>query len=115
VDGDDEPICVVSEFDPEVSWDGRNAMQRNATIAALSDLVVIVASGMQGGTWEMAQLCAKRKKSLFIVDFDPSVAPGNRMLIKSLGAEAVALGELERCWTTPLPAVGSGSAQDRLF
>jgi predicted Rossmann fold nucleotide-binding protein DprA/Smf involved in DNA uptake len=115
VDGDDESICVVSEFDPEVAWDGRNAMQRNATVAALSDRVVIVASGLQGGTWEMAQLCAKRKKPLFIVDFDPSVAPGNRTLIKSLGAEAVALGDLERCWTTPLAAEGPESAQDRLF
>jgi DNA processing protein len=95
---DADRLCLVSEFAPDVEWTGRNAMQRNSTIAALSDRVVIVASGVRGGTWEMAHLCAKHGKPLFVIDFAERIAPGNRRLIASLDATAVSPDEIERCW-----------------
>jgi predicted Rossmann fold nucleotide-binding protein DprA/Smf involved in DNA uptake len=73
-------------------------MQRNSVIASLSDRVVIAASGKSGGSWEMAQLCLKKKKPLYVMDFDEDVAPGNQSLIKA-GGIALDVGELEKCWT----------------
>jgi hypothetical protein len=59
---------------------------------------VIAASGKSGGSWEMAQLCLKKKKPLYVMDFDEDVAPGNQSLIKA-GGIALDVGELEKCWT----------------
>ena len=81
-------ICVVSQFSPSEPWSGPRAMQRNATIAGLSDRVVIAASGASGGSWEMGQLCLKRKKPLFVFDLPTEVAEGNQKLIR---AGAIAL------------------------
>jgi len=76
-------ICVVSQFSPAEPWSGPRAMQRNSTIAGLSDRVVIAASGASGGSWEMGRLCLKRKKPLFVFDLPTDVAEGNQKLIKA--------------------------------
>jgi len=81
-------ICVVSQFAPSDPWSGPRAMQRNSTIAGLSDRVVIAASGTSGGSWEMGQLCLKRKKPLFVFDLPPEESEGNQKLIR---AGAIAL------------------------
>jgi len=81
--GDLESMCLVSQFMPSEPWSGPRAMQRNSTIASLSDRVFIAASGASGGSWEMGQLCLKRGKPLFVLDLDPGVAEGNRRLIKA--------------------------------
>ncbi len=78
-----EQICVVSQFSPSEPWSGPRAMQRNSTIAGLSDRVVIAASGASGGSWEMGQLCLKRKKPLFVFDLPTEVAEGNQKLIRA--------------------------------
>lgn len=76
-------IAIVSEFEPLVPWSGPRAMQRNSSIAGLSDRVLVAASGVSGGSWEMAQLCLKKKKDLYVFDLPEDVAPGNRKLIKA--------------------------------
>ena len=93
-----DDVCVVSQFAPTEPWSGPRAMQRNSTIAALSDNVVIVAAGESGGSWEMGQLCLKRNKPLFVIDTDHEEAPGNRRLI-SLGGTAVDIDALEELFT----------------
>jgi DNA processing protein len=96
LDRDWAKTCSVSEFSPEDSWSGRRAMQRNSTIAALSDRVVIAAAGTTGGTWEMGQMCLKRKKPLFVFDLDHALAPGNCRLIRA-GAIPLATDGLSVC------------------
>ena len=91
---DTDAMCVVSQFNPTEPWSGPRAMQRNSTIAGLADRVLVAAAGTSGGSWEMAQLCLKRKKMLFVLDLDPEVAPGNQKLIQ-LGAVPVNLSEPE--------------------
>lgn len=91
-------VCLVSQFMPNQPWSGPRAMQRNSVIASLSDRVVIAASGKSGGSWEMAQLCLKKKKPLYVMDFDEDVAPGNQSLITA-GGIALDVGELEKCWS----------------
>jgi len=77
-----DQLCVVSQFAPSDPWTGPRAMQRNGVIAALSDRVVVAAAGMSGGSYEMAQLCLKRKKPVYVFDLPPDVAEGNQRLIR---------------------------------
>jgi len=92
-----ESICFVSQFSPDDPWSGPRAMQRNSTIAALSDRVVVMAAGKSGGSWEMAQLCLKRKKPLFVFDIDNNVAEANQTLIRA-GAIPFSATNLDVCW-----------------
>jgi predicted Rossmann fold nucleotide-binding protein DprA/Smf involved in DNA uptake len=57
-------------------------MARNATIAALADAVVVVASGLRGGSFAQGELCLDSGKRLFVPDFPDEVAPGNQRLIQ---------------------------------
>lgn len=98
---DPDGLCIVSEFPLRAPWSGQRAMQRNATIAALADRVLVAASGAAGGSWEMGQMCLRRRKDLFVLDLSPEEGPGNGDLIGS-GAIAVdpgypdqLLGELD--------------------
>lgn len=85
---DSDAVCIVSQFTPHEPWSGPRAMQRNSTIAALADRVLVAAAGTTGGSWEMAQLCLKRHKPLFVLDLDAGAAAGNQKLIRA-GAIAV--------------------------
>lgn len=78
-----DDACIVSQFSPAEPWSGPRAMQRNSTIAALSDRVLIIAAGDSGGSWEMGQLCLKRRKDLYVLDLDETVAAGNQKLIRA--------------------------------
>ena len=89
-----DDVCVVSQFARSEPWSGPRAMQRNATIAALSDRVFITAAGDRGGSWEMGQLCLKKRKPLYVLDIDADTAAGNQLLIRG-GATAVSANELE--------------------
>jgi len=83
--GDDEPkdsFLLLSQFQPSAGWSRFNAMARNATIASLADMVVVVAASLKGGSWEQAQLCLRSGIPLAVTDFDSSVAEGNQALIK---------------------------------
>ena len=95
---ENDSVCLISQFMPNEPWSGPRAMQRNSVIAALSDRVVIAAAGKSGGSWEMAQLCLKKKKPLYVMNFDEDIAPGNQSLIKA-GGLALELDALDKCWT----------------
>jgi len=98
-----EDVCIVSQFQPRIPWSGPGAMQRNATIAALSDHVVIIAAGESGGSWEMGQLCLKKKKPLFVLDVRGDEGPGNQKLIRA-GARAVTRDDLASVFNYEPPA-----------
>jgi DNA processing protein len=98
-----DSACLISQFDPTEPWSGQRAMARNSTIAGLSDRVVVCASGLSGGSWEMGQLCIRKKKPLFVLDLDDSEAPGNRALIRA-GAVAVGPDDLEAIWVEADPS-----------
>jgi DNA processing protein len=78
---------VVSEFPPRLKWLARNAMQRNRTICALADAILIIESGRDGGTFAAAQTAQELGRPIFVVDFanPPPSAEGNPHLIE-LGA-----------------------------
>lgn len=100
-DGPESDILLVSEFAPEQRWTRYNAMARNRTIALLGGMVVIVAAGKRGGSWEQGRLCIKEGVPLFVPDFPETIAPGNRLLIAG-GA-------------TPLPASDPSAAASAII
>lgn len=69
--GDDpmSRILVISEFAPRVPWKAHNAMQRNRTICALSDALVVIESGMEGGTFDAGNAALNLSVPLFCVKY----------------------------------------------
>ncbi|MBI4748945.1 MAG: DNA-protecting protein DprA [Acidobacteria bacterium] len=83
-------ILILSEFQPNSHWSVANAMTRNHTICGLSDALVVVESGLSGGTFEAGKFAIRVQVPLFVADYtEPEVnAPGNPYFIQS-GAEPV--------------------------
>lgn len=69
----DENYLAVSQFPPNMSWSGINAMKRNGTIIGLSKAMILVESGVAGGTFAAGEETLKRHEPLFVIDF---AAPG---------------------------------------
>lgn len=81
---------VISEFQPNARWSIANAMTRNRTICALSNALIIVESGLEGGTFEAGKFALKLGARLFVADYaSPSVnAAGNQFFLQR-GAEPI--------------------------
>jgi DNA protecting protein DprA len=65
----DSNHLVISQYPPKLPWIARNAMRRNATIIGLSDAMILVESGMRGGTFAAGTEALRRRHPLFVVDF----------------------------------------------
>ncbi len=68
---------ILSQFSPRLPWMGSNAMRRNGTIIGLSDAMILVESGCQGGTFAAGTEALERRHPLFVIDFErpgPSAA-----------------------------------------
>lgn len=74
---------AVSEFDVDAKWQASRAMKRNATIAGLSEAVVVVAAPLKGGSWAQAHFCLEHNIPVWVVDFSEDLAEGNRQLIRA--------------------------------
>lgn len=64
-----ENHLVLSEFSPRLTWQAHNAMQRNSTIIGLSDAMVVIESGLTGGTHACGEATLKFKRPLFVADY----------------------------------------------
>lgn len=75
---------VVSEFPPSLPWKAHNAMTRNRTICALSDAIIVIESGMEGGTFEAGKTALALNLPLFCVEYaEPAeTAAGNPYLLQ---------------------------------
>lgn len=65
---------VISQFPPNLTWSGRNAMKRNSTIIGLSSAMILVESAMDGGTFACGDETLRRKHPLFVVEYANPVA-----------------------------------------
>lgn len=74
---------AISEFPPQTKWIARNAMQRNRTICGLSDTMIVVESGLDGGTFAAGETTLQLNLPLFVVDYaqPPESAEGNRYFL----------------------------------
>lgn len=78
----DDPLAralVVSEFPPRLPWKAHSAMTRNRTICGLSNAMVVIESGLEGGTFEAGKTTLDLKLPLFCVEYAETVpsAAGN--------------------------------------
>lgn len=65
----------VSQFLPEISWKSINAMKRNGVIIGLSDAMIMVESGKNGGTFAAGEETLSMNHPLFVIDFaEPEVS-----------------------------------------
>ena len=70
-----ENSLILSQFPPSLTWKGQQAMRRNSTIIALSNAMVLVESGVTGGTYAAGEECIRRHIPLFVVDFAQPTGP----------------------------------------
>ncbi len=75
---------VVSEYMPRLPWLARNAMQRNRTICGLSNAVVVIESGLKGGTFEAGKAALALRRPLFVAEYaqPAETAEGNAYFLK---------------------------------
>lgn len=87
---DNQNTLVISEFQPNARWSIANAMTRNKTICALSNALIIVESGLEGGTFEAGNFALKLGARLFVADFASPAdnAAGNQFFLQR-GAEPI--------------------------
>lgn len=69
----DKNFLAISQFPPLLTWSAMNAMRRNSTIIGLSKAMILVESGLKGGTFAAGEETLKRHQPLFVIDF---AAPG---------------------------------------
>lgn len=83
----DKNHLFVSQFIPNLTWSASNAMKRNNTIVGLSDAMILIESGMEGGTFNAGQQSLKNGKKLFVVDYmtPKPTAEGNSYFISMGG------------------------------
>lgn len=65
----DKNHLFVSQFMPNLTWSASNAMKRNNTIIGLSDAIILIESGMDGGTFNAGEQSLRNKKPLFVVEY----------------------------------------------
>ena len=84
--GDDpmSRILAISEFPPRLPWKAHNAMTRNRTICALSDALVVIESGLEGGTFDAGNTALNLSIPLFCVKYSQPVesAAGNAYFLE---------------------------------
>lgn len=78
---------ILSEFFPSDVWLAKRAMQRNRTIAALSDVLIVVEAGETGGTLNAGLVALEKGVPLFVLGYSdpPTSAAGNKILIEKGG------------------------------
>jgi DNA processing protein len=83
-DNDLSRLLVVSEFPPGLPWRAHNAMARNRTICGLSHALIVIESGLEGGTFEAGRTALEIGEPLFCVEYaEPSLAAaGNPYFLK---------------------------------
>lgn len=79
-----ERVLVVSEFAPQTKWMVSRAMQRNRTLIALSQAMLVIEAGEKGGSLDAGLKTIDYGKRLFVPQYTefPTSALGNALLIQ---------------------------------
>lgn len=78
-------ILVISEFEPFAKWQVSRAMQRNRTIIALSQAMLVIEAGETGGSLDAGLKSIEKGKKLFVPQYAefPVSALGNKQLLQN--------------------------------
>ena len=63
-------LLVISEFPRKAGWNAGYAMQRNKTIIALSNAMMLIESRLEGGTFSAGKSALQMKHPLFVVEYE---------------------------------------------
>ncbi|GAA4100010.1 DNA-processing protein DprA [Mucilaginibacter panaciglaebae] len=76
-------VLIISEFEPNSIWSTSRAMQRNNTIIALSNAMVLIEAGEKGGSIDAGEKALRMHKYLFAPIYEgmPEHAIGNEILL----------------------------------
>lgn len=82
-----ENHIIVSQFPPGMVWASHNAMRRNSTIIGFSDAMVLVESGLEGGTFAAGKETLAKNHPLYVIDYaaPKGSAEANPFFIKQGG------------------------------
>ena len=77
-------VLVISEYLPNAIWSVSRAMQRNTTIIALSDIMVLIEAKETGGSIDAGYKTLSLNKPLFAPIYQglPDIAKGNQILLR---------------------------------
>ena len=75
---------VISEFNPDAIWRSYQAMQRNSTIIALSQAMIVIEARDKGGTLEAGKTALRLGCPTYVVEYNDidNLAPGNKLLLQ---------------------------------
>ena len=78
-----ERTLVISEFHPDAIWRSYQAMQRNSTIIALSQAMIVIEARENGGTLEAGKTALRLGCTTYVVEYSDidNLAPGNKILL----------------------------------
>lgn len=78
-----ERALVISEFHPDAIWRSYQAMQRNSTIIALSQAMIVIEAREKGGTLEAGKTALRLGCTTYVVEYSDidNLAPGNKILL----------------------------------
>jgi DNA processing protein len=74
---------------PDQAFNAGIAIRRNAVVAALSDVVILVATGARGGSWYAVREALRRGTPVVCVEDGVRTPEGNAWLLRSGGAVAL--------------------------
>ncbi len=77
-------ILVISEFRTDAIWSASRAMQRNSTIIALSNIMILIEAKEKGGSIDAGYKTLNSKKPLYAPVYKdyPEIAKGNQILLE---------------------------------
>ena len=91
---------------PEAPFSAGLAIRRNDVIAAMGDAMVLVASGLKGGSSYAVRWALRHGAPLFCFEAGAATPAANRALIRAGQAQALALAEAPEAWVARiLPAI----------
>lgn len=86
-----ERVLVISQFEPNDPWRVFRAMVRNELIIAISQVMIVIEAGENGGTLDAGKKALSSGLPLFVIQYQDMIhAPGNKQL---LDAGAMKLGK----------------------
>lgn len=115
--------CLVSEYPPDVGPARHTFVDRDRLQSGLSSAVLVIETGVKGGTMHTVQYCRDQHRSLWAltppsIDADPTFLAGYQRLVTELGARSFTLETLDQASpslcpeTLSVPEKGQSSLLD---
>ncbi|MEE9466305.1 MAG: DNA-processing protein DprA, partial [Candidatus Neomarinimicrobiota bacterium] len=81
---DEKNQVIISECPPTLPWNAGNAMRRNRLICGLSKALIVIESGMDGGTFAAGNKALELGIPLFVAEYadDLQAYEGNKYFLK---------------------------------